>query len=233
MVSPTSPDGIPRPVGGDGFKLLAFMSSLGDAIQSALDRRGPVMVANEAGRDAFFPNPVQGQLCNRTDTNWSERYYGVFNSTTNPGGAGVAGWYPESGKMPKIRLHKTDTQTLPTNAFTDIVWNQETYKNAITHSNAGGAPITIQVSGRYSFNVRVALNGEQVLTLQIQRNGVDLPRFATDANGTTANFTKAQMTGTETFMAGDVIRIRARAATSVTLESSQCYMDLAYDAAPV
>lgn len=236
MVSPTIPDGIPRPVGGDGFKLTAFLSSMGDAIQTALSKRGPVLVNNAAERDAIFPGtPPQGALVTRADVNWTERYYGAYNATSNPGGAAIAGWYPDFGKVPKMRLAKTDAQTINT-GFADINWNNDTYKNAITHdpsTGAASAPVTIQVSGRYSFTIRVGLQSAEMMVVQLQRNGQDLGRFAVDNKGTTANFTKALMVGTETFQAGDVLRVRARTTASIALESSQCYWDLEYNGAPV
>lgn len=237
MVSPTIPDGIPRPLVGDGFKLTAFLGSMADAIQTALSKRGPVLVANAAERDALFAGaPQQGAQVTRADMNWTERYYGLYDASSNPGGAAIAGWYPDSGKVPKMRLAKTDTQALGANTYTDVVWNNETYKHAVTHSTTAGSaavPIAIQVSGRYTFYVRMALAIDAALVVQISRNGVDLGRFATDARGTAANFTKALIVGTETFQEGDIIKVRVRSSLGTNIESSQCYWDLEYNGAPV
>lgn len=60
--------------------------------------------ANQATRDAFYPNPKQGNTCVRADMGWTEQYFELYNSSTNKSGAAVAGWYPVAGKLPRIRL---------------------------------------------------------------------------------------------------------------------------------
>lgn len=112
MVNPTIPDGLPRPVATDGFKLLTFMGSLADAIQTALNRRGPVTVANAAERDARFPNPVQGDGVFRSDLGHEERYYGAYSASTNPNGRTLPGWYVYG--MPVVSFVQ-DTRTAPMN----------------------------------------------------------------------------------------------------------------------
>jgi hypothetical protein len=60
-----------------------------------------ISVASPAQRDSFFPSPQHGDAVFRRDTGWEERYYSLYNVSTNPGGAAVAGWYPVAGSLPQ------------------------------------------------------------------------------------------------------------------------------------
>lgn len=51
------------------------------------------VVANQTERDAQYPTPAQGMSVYRTDLGVTQRYYSLFNSSTNPGGRDTAGWY--------------------------------------------------------------------------------------------------------------------------------------------
>lgn len=53
----------------------------------------PRKVADATARDALFPSPVQGNAVFRNDLGAVETYYGLYNSSTNPGGRDTAGWY--------------------------------------------------------------------------------------------------------------------------------------------
>ena len=48
-------------------------------------------------RNAQFVNPVQGNQFWRNDKGRMETYFGLYNSTSNPGGKTTAGWYQTSG----------------------------------------------------------------------------------------------------------------------------------------
>ena len=53
----------------------------------------PPVVATSAERDAKFMSPTQGLQVWRDDLGAVETYYGLYNSSTNPGGRDIAGWY--------------------------------------------------------------------------------------------------------------------------------------------
>lgn len=53
----------------------------------------PPVVANANERDAKFMSPTQGLQVWRDDLGAVETYYGLYNSSTNPGGRDAAGWY--------------------------------------------------------------------------------------------------------------------------------------------
>lgn len=52
----------------------------------------PPIVANAVERDAKFMTPTQGLQVWRDDLGTVETYLGLYNASTNPGGADVAGW---------------------------------------------------------------------------------------------------------------------------------------------
>lgn len=60
------------------------------------------MASSAAERDARYPSPFQGLRVIRLDKGWEEMYYETYNSSTNPGGATPAGWYPFGGDVPKL-----------------------------------------------------------------------------------------------------------------------------------
>jgi len=63
----------------------------------------PPVVATSAERDAKFMSPTQGLQVWRDDLGAAQTYYGLFNSSTNPGGRDTAGWYTtdrSSGLVP-------------------------------------------------------------------------------------------------------------------------------------
>lgn len=62
-------------------------------------------VGTSAARDIVFPSPVQGDMVWRDDLGVIETYYGLYNSTTNPGGRDSAGWYSDirSGGLIPVR----------------------------------------------------------------------------------------------------------------------------------
>lgn len=63
----------------------------------------PPVVANQGERDAKFMTPTQGLQVWRDDLGAVETYFGLYNSSTNPGGRDTAGWYQtgrQSGIVP-------------------------------------------------------------------------------------------------------------------------------------
>lgn len=65
------------------------------------------VVANQTERDAQYPTPAQGMSVYRTDLGVTQRYYGLYNVTTNPGGRGTAGWYNTEKNVGLIPMQPT------------------------------------------------------------------------------------------------------------------------------
>src|SRR5690606_18626252 len=77
--------------------LNGITSQLDTSLKAVLDtytQRFPVAVANSTERNTIFPSPKQGDRVFRKDLGYTETYYAAYNSSTNPGGMGTAGWYP-------------------------------------------------------------------------------------------------------------------------------------------
>ena len=83
--------------------ILARLSSL-EGTRIAELASATIKVNSQAERTTAFPNPVQGNSVFRNDLGIIERYYGLYNSSTNLGGRTPAGWYSGSdgGLVPMI-----------------------------------------------------------------------------------------------------------------------------------
>lgn len=101
---PTTPNyAIPYPDGSTAFTpLQQKFADIALGVDSALTTGiggSPRLANSDAERNGIYPTPVQGNTVNRPDKGYTERYFGTFNPTTNPGGANPAGWYPDSTGM--------------------------------------------------------------------------------------------------------------------------------------
>lgn len=146
---------------------------------------GTPYCSSQSVRDSFFPNPKQGITCIRTDKGWTETYYELYNSSTNPSGASVAGWYPVSGKLPRLKLYmiKTGIGGIATNkqycfggggnSYVEAPANN--YADAMTFDSATGK-ITPSVLGRYIAHIScMASTGSGTLTLGASINSTTSP----------------------------------------------------------
>ena len=67
----------------------------------------PPVVANGTERDAKFMSPTQGLQVWRDDLGAVETYYGLYNSSTNPGGRDSAGWYVNDRQTGLVPIRPT------------------------------------------------------------------------------------------------------------------------------
>lgn len=142
----TSPDGINYPTNADAQKTLEQrLQDTATSVQTALTHNTVAVVASAAARDSRFPTPTQGDGVWRSDKGWEERYFGTFNSSTNPGGATPAGWYPVAGAMPFARANKTATQAISSNP-SKVTINTITQHGGFSIS---GDAVYIPVTGSY------------------------------------------------------------------------------------
>jgi hypothetical protein len=104
----------------DKFRQMA--QSVSDALTSIAG--GTSRKASSAtARDTLYPplTVVQGDSVFRTDLGYVERYYGTYNSTSNPGGATPAGWYPEDGAGLNYYFFRPATDSWSTNTETAVM----------------------------------------------------------------------------------------------------------------
>ena len=139
------------------------------------------VVANQTERDAQYPTPAQGMSVYRTDLGVTQRYYGLFNSSTNPGGRDSAGWYDtekSQGLVPIIPTSVTASGTgysVAVNSMGQINANKFEVLNIAGAFSAKFKNYKIKISNLYNTNGVAGY-----LVFQMMKNGV--------ATGTNYNF---------------------------------------------
>lgn len=136
------------------------------------------VVASQAERDAQYPTPQQGMSVYRTDLGTQEIYYGLYNASTNPGGATTAGWYPN---VP-IMFNKSVGSTNPIpNTYSDVGNSSQVL--VIPKSNMiCEIEVTARVQMNIAMNVEiwVAMDGTDIATTKVQSNStgeIHIPLF--------------------------------------------------------
>jgi hypothetical protein len=94
-----------------------------------------VYVRDSTRRDAIFTAPVQGMTVFNNALGWNETYYELYNVSTNPGGATPAGWYPNTGNLPKLSYGTNATLTIGTSPTAP---SPMIFSTAVTQSVATG-----------------------------------------------------------------------------------------------
>lgn len=154
----------------------------------------PVMVAASANaRDQFWGVPGtaaartalqnRGATTIRTDKGWTERYFAVYNATTNPTGKPAAGWYPldpgaRFAKLTATAQNVTDSTVVSVGALS-LVGAESSEASFVT---PGAGSVTFTEAGLYTINEMVALtraaSGRSFLDCQ--------PQGGTNMRGTIA-----------------------------------------------
>jgi hypothetical protein len=84
---------------GLGYKLFAAGEVLTAAnLQGYAVDQSVMVFASSAERTTELAAPSQGMVSWLNDSGTSWQYFGLYNVSTNPGGASAAGWYPISGQ---------------------------------------------------------------------------------------------------------------------------------------
>ena len=129
---------------------------------------------------------VQGQTASTADTAFGWQYYGLYNASTNTGGARVAGWYPAAGQGPAFYAEAGAGQSITAGANT---LNATAFTTAaadlggMTSFTAGA--LTVPYEGAYDaeFNCTVNATTAQV---QIWVDGVQTITFSVTSTQATA-----------------------------------------------
>jgi len=88
---------------------------------------------------------VAGAQVYRTDTGRIEQYFGLYNSSSNPQGASVAGWYPVSGKpiVGRLTTNTAQSSSASANTYVPMLWTTEVENSGMFNiSNADRFTIT-------------------------------------------------------------------------------------------
>lgn len=130
----------------------------------------PPVVATQAERDAKFMSPTQGLQVWRDDLGAVQTYYGLYNSSTNPGGRDTAGWYSNdrAGGLVPIR---------PTTATIGTGSGSANSMGMVSFSGATSVSLDGVFSSEFT-NYKVIFNGYS------SSSGVDMLRVRTRAGGT-------------------------------------------------
>jgi hypothetical protein len=84
---------------GLGYKLFAAGEVLTAAnLQGYAVDQSTMVFATSAARTTALAAPSQGMVSWLNDSGTAWQYYELYDASTNPGGASVAGWYPMSGE---------------------------------------------------------------------------------------------------------------------------------------
>ena len=92
-----TPQGVPYATTSDAMSVADITAAMATGISEQLAKLSSAgIVADAAARDALFPTPVQGNTVFRVDLGLSQRYFALYNVTTNPSGRNPAGWKDET-----------------------------------------------------------------------------------------------------------------------------------------
>jgi hypothetical protein len=124
-------------------------------LETSVNNPNVFVAASATARDAKYGNPATltgtqrkalqdlGVLVYRTDLGITERFWAVYNATTNPIGASVFGWYPVNGGAGVTAARTNTGQSIPNAAYTLATFNS--YSNYGTTMNSTTAPSTFTV----------------------------------------------------------------------------------------
>lgn len=136
---------------GLGFKTFVAGDVLTAAqVQGYLQDQAVMKFASVAARASALASPTQGMLSFITGSNSYWRYYEVYNSGTNPGGAATAGWYPVEGTVLFAGKRNNTGLSIPNDTYTVVSFNTFSCAGSITEFqtiqiNSATAPSTFTV----------------------------------------------------------------------------------------
>ncbi|RWZ52941.1 hypothetical protein ELQ90_03120 [Labedella phragmitis] len=217
------------------------MQALAEGVEAALRAAGvpaatnpdAIVAATAAARDAHFGVPTtsasqlalqrRGASAIRTDRGWTERYFALYNASTNPGGARQAGWYPVAGRVPVL-----DNAVVTTTSMDPNVWTPKTGMFRMAESplvNHGGwsfgdDSITPPFPGVYDISARVGFTGRSGGTTRAFRAEVNGRAYGQDIPRNTAytgSGMEVPLSTTVVVLPGESIKIVALHDTTTAL----------------
>lgn len=205
---------------GLGFKTFNAGDVLTAAqVQGYLQDQSVMKFASATARTSALASPTQGMVSFLSDSNSFWQYYEVYNSATNPGGASVAGWYPQENTVLFAGKRSNTGLSLANNAYTVISFNTfacagSTSNTTTIQTNSATAPSTFVVrqAGWYELSIS-AYGGDFASTAGTQRNAAFNRNSATATTNqlggdSTTNLTSGWLYPTTNVLlaAGDTIR---------------------------
>lgn len=133
-------------------------------VQGYLQDQAVMVFATSAARTSALASPTQGMVSYLENSNSYWQYYEAYNSGTNPGGASVAGWYPQEGTVLFAGKRSNTSLSLTNAAYTNVTFN--TFSCAGSTSNTDTiqissatvpATFTVRKAGWYSISIGATL----------------------------------------------------------------------------
>ena len=155
-----------------------------------------VMVfASASARTSALASPAQGMTCFLSDSGTLWTYYGLYNASTNPGGAKTAGWYPINGSGNFYATATRSTTTATTYAVGASGFSYTELTDTLNWHDATTNPdrITPNVEGIYRATASAQWGASATggRNGNLQKNAGDLTSFY----GTGATVRNYSMTG--------------------------------------
>lgn len=146
---------------GSGFRTFTAGAVLTAAqVQNYLQDQAVMVFASASARTTALASPAQGMMSFLNDSNSYWQYYEVYNATTNPGGASVAGWYPAEGTVLFAGKRSNTSLSLTNAAYTVVSFNTfscagSTSNTTTVQINSATVPstFTVRQAGWYKLNL--------------------------------------------------------------------------------
>lgn len=228
---------------GLGFRTFVAGDVLTAAqVQGYLQDQAVMKFASTAARTSALASPTQGMVSFITNSNSYWRYYELYNASTNPGGASVAGWYPLEGTVLFAGKRSNASLSLTNAAYTVISFNTfgcsgSTSNTDTIQINSATVPSTFTVRQAGWYELAISTGAADFSSTAGTQRNLNINRNSTNANtnllvgDSTTNLTSGQLYPTSNVLlaTGDVIRFFAYqdsggAATNSNLNGSITYL---------
>lgn len=186
----------------------AEATSVGNAIENLATK-----VANATERDEKFPTPVQGNAVWRMDRMWEERYFELYNATTNGQGAAVAGWYPVAGKLPRFKVARNSVGGWTNGGSAWLLFNNNTAWDIEADDKSGSiyrdatSKFYVTQPGLYEINAQMSTTATGAIFVakknntEVNGNGAVL----STTNSAVSGWCRPIVSGTVRLAAGDYV----------------------------
>jgi hypothetical protein len=177
---------------GLGYKAFTAGAVLTAAqVQGYLQDQAVMTFASSAARSAAITSPSQGMTTYLTDSNTYWQWFDAYNSSTNPGGAASAGWYPLSGSVAFHGVRDNASLNIPNATFTNITFNTFSNMGMTLDSTTTPGAITVPTAGFYRVTAYADRTGWSITTgttrlMYVTKNGTTTAAGAVSVSLTTA-----------------------------------------------
>jgi len=182
-------------------------------VQGYLMDQAVMTFASSAARTAAITAPSQGMTTYLTDSNTYWQYFDAYNSSTNPGGAATAGWYPLSGSVAFHGVRDNTSLSIANNTFTLITFNSFANMGMTLDSTTTPGAITVPTAGFYRVTAYADRTGWSITTgttrlLYVTKNGTTTTAGIVSTTLAVATFNEvSKFSAVVKLAASDVIRM--------------------------